>query len=33
VEHVGDAVALEHLRHALGAEHFLAVVSKHGRSF
>jgi hypothetical protein len=29
VEHMGDAVALEHVGHALGAEHFLAVMSKH----
>ncbi len=28
VEHVGDAVALEHVRHALGAEHFFAVVAE-----
>jgi hypothetical protein len=30
---VSDAVALEHVRHALGAKHFLAIVSKHDQSF
>ena len=32
VKDMGDAVALEHVGHALGAEHFLAVMSKHDRS-
>ena len=29
VEHMGDAVALEHVRQAFGAEHFFAIVSEH----
>jgi hypothetical protein len=33
VEYVGDAVALEHVGHALGPEHLLAIMSKHDGSF